>query len=178
MEKEQSHLTLAITSELENLSQAIAADVSERVKAKKLLENIIKALGENNNDLVDQLLTKGISQLANAYPQAKPTLQKLQVDVNRHQEEQLRQTCNQLEEYCRIEGIPIKGSGTKYVVDTYIDVELDRLKGRTKIGVLSLITLKMASKFWKLLNQNEQDYGKGVLTHNFLEINWFEFIRN
>jgi len=79
-----------------------------------------------------QLLNKGLSQLVNTYPQAKPTLQKLQVDVNRRQEEQLRQTGIQLEEYCRTEGIPVKGSGTKYIVDTYIDVELDRKKGRTK----------------------------------------------
>jgi hypothetical protein len=142
MENEQSHLTLAIAAELKNLAQTISTDVSERVKAKKLLENIIKAMGDNNNDLVDQLLNKGISQLVNTYPQTKPTLQKLQVDVNRRQEEQLRQTCNKLEEYCHNAGIPIKGSGTKYVVDTFIDVELDRKKGRTKIGILSLNTLK------------------------------------
>ncbi len=69
MENEQSHLTLAIAAELEKLSQAIAADVSERVKAKKLLESIMKALGENNNDLVDQLLKKGLSQLVNTLRQ-------------------------------------------------------------------------------------------------------------
>jgi hypothetical protein len=78
----------------------------------------------------------------NAYPQTRPTLQKLQIDVNRRLDEQFRQTCSLLEEYCRSEDIQIKSSGTKYVVDYYLEVEFDRQKGRTRIGNLSLATLK------------------------------------
>jgi hypothetical protein len=142
MDHEQSHLTLAISAELENLSQVIADDVSERIKAKKMLENIIKAVSEDNSELATKLVNKGVTKIASEYPQSKLTLQKLQVDLNRRQEEQVRQTCSQLEDYCRAKGIPVKGSSSKYMVDSFIDVELDRKKGRTKIGNLSLSTLK------------------------------------
>jgi hypothetical protein len=142
MENEQSHLTLSILDELEVLNKTVVIDVADREKAKKLLENIIKALRDNNIELVDQLLTKGQHLLANVYPQSKLSLEKLQVDVNRRQEEQFRQTYLELEEYCKANRIPFKGSGTKFIVDTFIDIELDRKNTRSKIGVLSLSTIK------------------------------------
>lgn len=142
MQNEPSHLTSSILTELEELNTNITSDVSERAKAQKLLNNLLKALLDENYDLVGQLLVKGNLLITSVYPQTKLTLQKVQIDVNRRLDEQLRQTGSQLEEYCRSENIPLKSSGTKYVVDYFIDVEIDRQKGRTRIGNLSLSTLK------------------------------------
>jgi len=159
MQIEQSPLTSSILVEIEELNSNITADVSERVKAQKLMSNLLKVLVDENYELIGQLLSKGNLLITTVYPQAKPTLQKLQIDVNRRLDEQLRQTGSQLEEYCRSENIPLKSSGTKYVVDYFTDVEIDRQKGRTRIGNLSLNTLKWAkikegldlerSRLWK-----------------------------
>ena len=159
MQNEPSHLTSSILVELEELNSNITADVSERVKAQKIMSSLLKALVDENYDLVGQLLGKGNLLITTVFPQTKPTLQKLHIDVNRRLDEQLRQTGSQLEEYCRTNNIPLKSSGTKYVVDYFIDVEIDRQKGRTRIGNLSLSTLKWAkikegldlerSRLWK-----------------------------
>ena len=144
MQNEPSHLTSSIHTELEGFHSVITADVSERVKAQKLLSNLLKALDDENYDIVGQLLDKGELLISNIYPQVKPTLLKLHTDVYRQLDEQLRLTCSQLEDYCHTEDIQIKSSGTKYVVDYYIDVEFDRKKGRVQIGNFSLNTLKWA----------------------------------
>lgn len=142
MQNEPSHLTSSILTELEELIENITSDVSERIKAQKLMKNLLKALQDENYDMVGQLLFKGNLPISLIYPQTNLTLQKLQIDVNRRIDEQIRQTGSQLEEYCRSENVQLKSSGAKFVVDYFIDVEIDRQKGRTRIGNLSLSTMK------------------------------------
>jgi len=142
MQNETSYLTSSILSDLEGLHANVTTDVSERAKAQKLLTSIVKALRTSDFDLVAQNLSKGFIIISEVYPQSKPILQKLQIDVSRRVDEQLRQTSEKIEEYCQSKDIPFKKSGTKFVVDNFIEIELDRHKGRTRIGNLSLSTFK------------------------------------
>ena len=75
MHNEPSHLTSSILIEIEELNTNITSDVSERVKAQKLLNNLLKALLDENYDLVGQLLVKGNLLITSVYPQTKQTLQ-------------------------------------------------------------------------------------------------------
>ncbi|MCL4299792.1 MAG: hypothetical protein KJ077_28920 [Anaerolineae bacterium] len=145
MDREQSHLTQAIVTELEDLQKIVSDELAQRSKAKKTLADLVKALAENDTDTAIRLQDQRIRQVADLYPQIKPTLEKLAIDLNRRQDEQLRQTYLQLEEYCQTQGLSIKGRQPKYVVDHFIEVELDQKKGRSKVGIQSLSTLKWAS---------------------------------
>lgn len=145
MSSEQSHLSQSIVAELEELRQALTEDIARRSKAKKTLADLLKALAENDVDAAVRLEGGRMPQVVDLCPQIKPTIEKLSVDLNRRQEEQLRQTSLQLEEYCRSEGLAVLGRPPKYTVDHFISVELDRKKGRSKVGIQSLSTLKWSS---------------------------------
>jgi len=142
MQNEPSHLTQAVLAELENLSQVITDDVSQRSKAKRAVADLLKALRQGDAEAAARLLGSRVQQVSEIYPQAIATLEKLRIDLNSRQEEQLRQTCTQLEEYCRAEAISLKGRPPKYMVDHLLEVELDRKKNRAKVGIQSLSTLK------------------------------------
>lgn len=142
MQNKSSHLTQAILAELESLNKTIADDVSKRSKAKRAVADLLKAIQQENVDVVDRLLRNRGQQLTEVYPQAKTTLDKLRIDLNRRLEEQLQQTYAQLEEHCRAEGIPMRGRPPKYITDHLIEVEFDRNAGRTKVGIQSLITFQ------------------------------------
>lgn len=145
MQNERSFLTQAILTELEDLSKAIADDISQRSKAKRAVTDLLKALEENNADTAARILQNRTQQLTDVYPRAKTTLEKLRLDLNRRQEEQLRDTCTKLEEYCRAERISLKGRPPKYTADHLLAVEFDRKKIRSKVGIQSLSTLEWSS---------------------------------
>lgn len=145
MRNEPSHLTQAILAELESLKELIADDVSQRSKAKRTVVDLLTALEQDNIEAAARLLGNRAHQLTEIYPQAKTTLEKLRIDINRRQEEQLRQTCTQLEEYCRAQEILLRGRPPKYTVDHLLEVEFDRKKSRAKVGIQSLGTLKWPS---------------------------------
>jgi len=145
MHNESSHLTQAILAELGSLNKVVTDDVSQRSKAKKTLADLVKALEQNDVDAIARLLASRTRQLAEIYPQAETTLEKLHIDLNRRQEEQLHQTFSQLEGYCRAEGIPLKSNPPKFTVEHFIEVEFDRRKHRAKVGNQSLSTMKWSS---------------------------------
>ena len=145
MSSEQSHLSQSIVAGLEELQQALTEDIAQRSKARKTLADLLKALAENDVDAAVRLEAGRVRQVVDLCPQIQPTIERLSVDLNRRQEEQLRQTSLQLEEYCRSEGLAVLGRLPKYTVDHFISVELDRKKGRSKVGVQSLGTLKWSS---------------------------------
>jgi len=140
MQNEQSHLTRTILAELESLSQDISDDIAQRSKARRVVTDLLKALEESNADTAARILQNRTEQLTDIYPRAKTTLEKLRLDLNRRQEEQLRDTCSKLEEYCRAERISLKGRPPKYTADHLLDVEFDRKKIRSKVGNQSLST--------------------------------------
>jgi len=135
-----SHLTQSILTELETLSGDMSADISKRSKARRVVVDLLKSLDENNADTATRILQNRAEQLIDTYPRATTTLEKLRIDLNRRQEEQLRETCNRLEEYCRAERISLKGRPPKYTADHLLDVEFDRKKVRSKVGIQSLST--------------------------------------
>ena len=135
-----SYLTGAIAAELDNLRRVITNDISQRSRAKRIVADLFKAVEKGNHDAAARILNRG-DQLIEVYPQAKTTFEKLRIDLNRRQEEQLRETCAKLEEYCESERIPLKGRPPKYTVDHLLQVELDLKKTRSKVGVQSLSTL-------------------------------------
>ena len=145
MPNEQSHLTQTILAELERLSQDISDDIAQRSKARRVVTDLRKALEASNADTAARILQNRTGQLIEIYPRARTTLEKLRLDLNRRQEEQLRETCNKLEEYCRAERISLKGKSPKYTVDHLLDVEFDRKKIRSKVGNQSLSTFDWAT---------------------------------
>ena len=145
MQKEQSHLTQTILAELESLSQDISGDIAQRSKARRIVTDLLKALEENNADTAARILQNRTQQLTEVYPRAKTTLEKLRIDLNRRQEEQLRETYSKLEEFCLAERIPLRGRPPKYTADYLLDVEFDRKKIRSKVGIQSLSTLEWSS---------------------------------
>jgi len=145
MQNAPSHLTQTILAELENLSKDMSDDISQRSKAKRVVTDLLKALEENNADTAARILHNRTQQLTDVYPRAKTTLEKLRLDLNRHQEVQLRDTCTKLEKYCRAERISLKGRPPKYTADYLLAVEFDRKKIRSKVGIQSLSTLEWPS---------------------------------
>lgn len=141
MQNEQSHLTKTILTELESLSQEISEDIAQRSKAKRVVTELLKALQDSDSDVAARILENRIESLIAVYPRAKTILEKIRLDLNRQQEEQLRATCDRLEEYCRTEQIPLKGRFPKYTADHLLDVEFDSKKIRAKVGIQSLTTL-------------------------------------
>lgn len=135
-----SHLTQAVMAELVGLSQDMGEDIAQRSKARRVVADLLKALEEDNADTAARILENRTEQLTDIYPRAKTTLEKLRLDLNRRQEDQLRDTCNKLEEYCRAERVSLKGKSPKYTADHLLDVEFDRKKIRTKVGIQSLST--------------------------------------
>lgn len=140
-----SHLTQSIIAELEALSEDMSADISQRSRARRVVVDLFKALEENNADTAARILQNRAEQLIDTYPRAKTTLEKLQLDLNRRQEEQLRETSRKLEEFCHASQISLKGKRPKYTVDYLLDVEFDRRAIRTKVGIQSLSTLAWPS---------------------------------
>jgi len=145
MQNVPSHLTQTILAELENLNKDIAEDISQRSKARRTVTDLLKALEQNNVDTAARILQNRTQQLTDIYPRAKTTLEKLRIDLNRRREEQLRETCAKLEEYCHAERISLKGRPPKYTVDHLLEVEFDRKKIRSKVGIQSLRTLEWPS---------------------------------
>jgi len=145
MQNTPSHLTQSIMTELETLSEVMSADISQRSKAKRVVVDLLKALEENNADTAARILQNRTEQLTDTYPRAKTTLEKLRIDLSRRQEEQIRETCTRLEEYCRAEQISLKGRPPKYTADHLLDVEFDRKKIRSKVGIQSLSTFDWSS---------------------------------
>lgn len=135
-----SHLTQAISAELTELDQSIADDVAQRSKARRVVTDLLRALEEDNADTAARILANRTEQLIEVYPRARTTLEKLRLDLNRRQEEQLRSTCAELEAYCRTRNIPLRGRAPKYTADHLLDVEFDRQKIRSKVGIQSLST--------------------------------------
>jgi hypothetical protein len=127
-------------AELVGLSQDMGEDIAQRSKARRVVADLLKALEEDNADTAARILENRTEQLTDIYPRAKTTLEKLRLDLNRRQEDQLRDTCNKLEEYCRAERVSLKGKSPKYTADHLLDVEFDRKKIRTKVGIQSLST--------------------------------------
>jgi hypothetical protein len=154
-----SHLTGAIMAELDNLGRVIADDLSQRSKAKRTVAELVKALEEGNHDAAARILNRA-DQLIDTYPQANTTLEKLRIDLNRRQEEQLRETCTKLEEYCQSERIPLKGRPPKYTVDHLFDVEFDLKKTRSKVGVQSLSTLEWSNIRQALVEERKRLWGR------------------
>ncbi|MBN1135453.1 MAG: hypothetical protein JXM73_02660 [Anaerolineae bacterium] len=130
---------------MEGLNQEIADDVARRSKVRRIVTDLLKALEENDADAAARILQNRTGQLTDIYPRAKTTLEKLGLDLNRRQEEQLRETCTRLEEYCRAERIPLKGKPPKYTADHLLEIEFDRKKIRTKVGIQSLSTFEWPS---------------------------------
>lgn len=145
MQNEQSHLTRTILGELASLSQDISEDIAQRSKAKRVVTDLLKALKESKADTPARILQKRTQQLIDIYPRAKTTLEKLGIDLNRRQEEQLRDTYIKLEEFCRAEGIPLRGRPPTYTADYLLDIEFDRRRIRSKVGIQSLSTLQWSS---------------------------------
>jgi len=138
---EQSHLTQTILAELRDLAKTVADDAAQRSKAKKVLTDLVKALEQDDIETASHLATRA-QALGAIYPQAQSTFEKLRLNISRGQEEQLRETSTQLEEYCRAHEISLKGSFPKFTIDSFIDLEFDRNRNRTKVGALSLNSLK------------------------------------
>lgn len=137
-----SPLTELILTELQKLTDAISDDVAERSKAKKTLTELRKGLESNDIDALAKLLGKRSEQLVKTFPEARSTLEKLEIDVKRRQDEQARGVFSQLQEYCQAEGIPLHGSPPRFVADYFIEVELDHRANRSRIGIQSIRTLK------------------------------------
>lgn len=140
MQNEQSHLTQTILVELTSLSQDISDDITQRSKARRVVIDLLKALEDNNVDTAARILENRTEQLTNIYPRSKTTLEKLRLDLNRRQEEQLRDTCTKLEEHCQAARISLKGRFPKYTADHLLDVAFDLKKIRSKVGIQSLST--------------------------------------
>jgi len=117
-----SHLTQAVMAELVGLSQDMGEDIAQRSKARRVVADLLKALEEDNADTAARILENRTEQLTDIYPRAKTTLEKLRLDLNRRQEDQLRDTCNKLEEYCRAERVSLKGKSPKYTADHLLDL--------------------------------------------------------
>ena len=105
-----SHLTKAILEELGGLVEDISDDIARRSKAKRVLVDLRKALDKGNFDATARILKNRSEHLIDVYPKSKSTLDKLRLDLNRRLETRLRETCRQLEEYCRSAYMP-KASG-------------------------------------------------------------------
>lgn len=145
MQTQPSHLTRAILAELEDLRKAISDDVSQRSKARRAVANLLQLLQQNDTEGAARVLNKQLHQVTSLYPHAKATLEKLRIDLNRRQDEELRTTYGLLENYCRAEEIPLKGRPPKYTADHLLEIQFDRQKNRTKVGIQSLQTLRWQS---------------------------------
>lgn len=142
MQTESSSLSELLLSELKALSQTIDDDVARRSKARKAMADILKALEQNDVDLLARVLGTQSAPLAQIYPETRAVLEKLHFDLHRRQDDLMRDVASQLESYCRDEGITIRGSWPKFTVDHLLPVEFDRKANRSKVGTLSLQTLK------------------------------------
>jgi len=138
MSNESSRLTDTVMNELTDLSQTVSSDVALRSKTKKTLADLITALEKGETDVAARLLGAKGQLLAELYPQCKPTLEKLRFDLNRRQEEAIRETYRLLEEYCRSEGVALRGNAPRFTVEYFVELELDRVKGRTRVGTQSV----------------------------------------
>lgn len=137
-----SHLTQAIIEELSGLAEDVSDDISKRSRARRVIVDLANALSEGSFDSAARILGNRSEQLIAVYPRTKSTLDKLQLDLNRRLEAHLRETGRELENYCRTQGIPLAGKAPKYTVGHLLDVEFDRAKLRSKVGIQSLTTFE------------------------------------
>jgi hypothetical protein len=142
MQNEPSSLSEALLSELKVLSHTIEDDMARRSKARRVMADILKALEQNDVDLLARAVGSQSAQLAMTYPETVAVLDKLQFDLHRRQDDRMRDVASHLESYCRAEGINIKGSWPKFTLDHLLPVEFDRKANRSKVGAVSLQTLK------------------------------------
>jgi len=167
MDKESSNFTIAIKSELSTLNKKIDADIISRKKVQKLLTNLNKAIEDDNYELVNQLLNKGYSQIINVYNETKPTLEKLQIDVNRRLDEQAKLLGMQLEKYCIEHDLPLKSTGKKYVVNYFLEIEINQQKGRVQIGNLSISSFKWERIIVGVESELNRLWHRGVVPKTF-----------
>lgn len=137
-----SPLSQAIAAELQTLNETVGEDVTNRAKAKKTLQALLKALEANDVDSLGKLLSKPATLLIQVYPEAKSTVEKIQADLKRRRDEQVRAVCLQVEQYCKEKSISLKGNAPKYTVDFFVDIHIDQKTNRVKVGTQSLQTLK------------------------------------
>ncbi len=136
-----SQLTRSIIAELEDVSEAIAKDMALRARAKRTVQDLLKALRADNTGAMGRIVARRFEQVLEIYPRLGSTLEKLRLDLGRRQEELVAETCASLEEYCRVESISCKGKAPRFTVDHLLSVELDRVKARTKVGAKSVNSL-------------------------------------
>ena len=142
MTNQKSHLTQSIEDELNNHIETISEDIAQRSRAKRTANDLLKAIEDEDIEVASRLLKNRVKQLVDVYPRLNSTLEKIRIDMNRRQEDQLRQVASQLEKYCQESNITIKGKPPKYTIDHLIEMEFDRKKLRTKVGINSLSTFR------------------------------------
>jgi hypothetical protein len=114
-----------LAKELEALGKDIAADLQKRNSFKVFIKKLRTALEKQDAALVlKHLAQPALSELLQAYPQAKPAIDLAAARAGFLRDNQIKIIESRLREYCNSHGLDIHGGSQKFVVSHFIEVNL------------------------------------------------------
>lgn len=147
--------------ELEALEKGIAADISQRNKLKAFLKRLKAASDKEEGVSLSKLLSDpSLSQLLQAYPQARPAIDLLTARVGFLRGTRIKNVETRLREYCEAQKLKLHGGPQKFVVEHFIELDLEAVKAGLKIGSARVKVTAWENVRKALENERQRIWGR------------------